>query len=169
MVAKLALAAAATVANFAGAANASSAARANAANVQAQVENERRQAEIQASQQEQDRARRLSQTRSSQVALMASRGIDLNSWDAQATDDMEQYRADIRSIGINRMSKSHQLALQGFDAEQQARYQSRGAWLSAVGNSASAWMKVGSTTPTEPKQPKPTPAPTVGGYGWSGW
>ena len=162
MVAKMALAAASTIASFAGAANASSAAKANAEMVRSQVENERKQAEIQAAQQEQERARKLGLVRGSQMALMASRGIDLNSWDAQMADDQEQYERDIANIGINRMSRSYQLALQGFDAEQQARYTSRGAWLSAIGNSAQAWMKVGGTQP--PDKPD-KPAPPVGNYG----
>ncbi len=161
MVAKMALAAASTIASFAGAANASAAAKSNAEMVRSQVENERKQAEIQAAQQEQDRARRLGLARSAQIAVMASRGIDLNSWDAQMADDREQYDRDIANIGINRMSRSYQLALQGFDAEQQARYTSRGAWLSAIGNSAQAWMKIGTSKPPAPDKPEPP----VGNFG----
>jgi hypothetical protein len=121
MVAKIALAAASTMASLAGAASAYKMAGAQSKSAAAQVESAKRAAEMDAAVQSSERMKRFEQATSSQLSAAAARGVELDSFDAIRRDDQRQVDSDLLNIRANTGNRLRQLDLYGYDAELSAR------------------------------------------------
>ena len=103
-------------------------------------------AELQAAQQSADRTRRYSDVISSQTALWAARGVQLNSGvvRAVASASTEAYNRDINTIEMNRMNRLASIALQGADYEAAAASSIASARNRMISGIANSLFSVGS-------------------------
>lgn len=103
-------------------------------------------AELQAAQQSADRTRRYSDVISSQTALWAARGVQLNSGVVRAVADAstEAYNRDINTIEMNRMNRLASIALQGADYEAAAAASINSARSRMISGITSSLFSVGS-------------------------
>ncbi len=127
-------------------------------------------AELQAAQQSAERTRRYSDVISSQTAIWAARGVQLNSGVVRAVADAsgEAYERDLRTIELNRINRLASLALQGADYEQAAAVATQNARTRALLGIGTSLFELGSNLARQGYVPGASnPAPSGGGSGTS--
>jgi hypothetical protein len=117
-----------------------------------QVSVERSLAEARASRDEADRARRLQSALSSQAALNAGRGLDMNTLAGVEAGARDAFDRDIQTIQINKMTRNTMLDFTEADAAKTAASTSRNGWIRALtGNAESLFYR--NVTPTKKVDP----------------